>query len=157
MSDHNFESTSDLNNIIKAIGPEAVAKLIETAAEVSVLASQSLGVKLTTSEITQVDSVKFAVIGDVPLNMNDALDQLRAVPSVATKIAAKKSVDEVAQGHTNSLDGLTRTQRMNYAREHGLAGSASTEDGTSQIDHTRVLASLAPRNRLDYARRHGLA
>jgi len=146
MSDQNF------NNIIAAIGPEAHQKLIDVTGQVSVLAGQELGIVLTAEEITAIEAVKLVVMtDDVTLNIEAALAQLRKVPSVAAKLNEKKTAEAVQKGHTEAIKGLSPTEKMTYARRHGLDKPIAEQSNPPAVDHQRVLADLSPNQRMSYA------
>lgn len=144
-----------LRRIVEILGPESITTLVESTNRVTA-ASASLGITVTTEEVLEVEAVKLACMTDIDLDISAALDQLRSVPSVAAKIKAKHEAELVADGHAQHLDGMSRQDRMTYARENNLTGKSVSASKLSKAEHLTILAGLGPNQRMSYARKHGI-
>jgi hypothetical protein len=96
--------------------------------------------------------------GEYDLKIADAIAALENEPSISNQlIAAEVKQAEMAQ-ISSDIVGMSRQQKMNYARERGL--DRPRPDAVASMtpnEHAAVLAQLSPQQRMNYARRHGLS
>lgn len=148
--------SESINTIVQVLGPDAVTALVEATNRIAVVAAHELGLNdLSPDEIVQIESVKLHVLADREVDLSVAVAELRAIPSVAARLKAREDAQRVARGHEDAIAGLRPSERMTYARQHGLTGSQA--DKLVAADHVATLAKLEGKAKLDYARKHGLA
>ena len=71
-------------------------------------------------------------------------------------IKAEVKAAEITKIQSDTAN-MSRTERMNYARERSLDRPRDDVASTMTMnEHATVLAGLSPQQRLNYARRHGL-
>lgn len=149
-------TSQSIQTIVEVLGPSSVTALVEATNKIAVVAAHELGLNdLTPDEIVQIESVKLHVLADMDVDLSKAVNELRAIPSVAARLKAKEDAARVARGHEDAIANLRPSERMTYARRHGLTGSQTEKMVAS--DHVKVLSTLEGKARLDYARKHGLA
>lgn len=148
--------SESIKTIVEVLGPSSVTALVEATNKIAVVAAHELGLNdLTPDEIVQIESVKLHVLADMDVDLSKAVAELRAIPSVAARLKAKEDAARVARGHEDAIAGLRPSQRISYARQHGLTGSSPEK--LVAADHVNVLSKLTGKAKLDYARAHGLA
>lgn len=148
----------NLNELAGLLGADATATLVSATNKVS-LAAATLGVEVTPEDVVGIESVKLAVLADMPLNIEKALEELAAQPAVAKRLAAKAQEDALTEGKLDALKRLgtlSRADRMSAARRLGLDGSKPAKEERSLAEHLDVLSGLSPQQRMAYARRHGI-
>lgn len=149
-------TSQSIQTIVEVLGPSSVTALVEATNKIAVVAAHELGLNdLTPDEIVQIESVKLHVLADMDVDLSKAVNELRAIPSVAARLKAREDAQRVARGHEDAIAGLRPSERMTYARQHGLTGSQTEKMVAS--DHVKVLSTLEGKAKLDYARKHGLA
>ena len=149
--------SESLKRIVEVLGPESVTTLINSS-NALMAAAHILGVEIQTDDVLATESVKLAVLADMPMDLAVALAQLREVPAVAARLQEKLNAELVTQGHVDKLAGMSRQQRMSYARTHGLTASTGVaETRIAKEEHLSIMAGLKPGQKVSYARRHGLA
>lgn len=138
---------SDRANFMRAVGQIGSAFAARTTIEVD------------PQVIAALPQVRDHVLsgGDVELDLSAALDALKDEPSISNQlIAAEVKAAEVSKIQSDTAN-MSRTEKMNYARERGLDRPRSDVASTMTMnEHQAVLASLSPQQRMNYARRHGL-
>jgi hypothetical protein len=147
--------SESLRRIVELLGPESVTVLVDSTNRLTHAAS-ILGVEISTDEVLATEAVRLACVADMPLDLERALEQLREVPSVAAKLQEKANAALVVQGHTEKIAGMSRTQKMNYARQHNLTGTQEEAPTIAKAEHLTILAGLSPGQKMSYARRHNL-
>lgn len=148
--------SESINTIVQVLGPDAVTALVTATNRIAVVAAHELALDdLTPDEIVQIESVKLHVLADMDVDLSKAVSELRAIPSVAARLKAREDAQRVARGHEDAIANLRPSERMTYARQHGLTGSQTEKMVAS--DHVKVLSTLEGKAKLDYARKHGLA
>lgn len=148
--------SESLRRTVELLGPESVTVLVESTNALT-SAAAVLGVQISTDEVLECEAIKLACVADMPLDLAVALEQLREVPSVAAKLQEKANAELVVKGHTDAIEGLSRQDRMTYARKHGLTGKQEDSTPIAKAEHAKILAALSPQQRMAYARRHGLS
>jgi hypothetical protein len=149
-------TSPSIHAIVEVLGPSAVTALVETTNKIAVVAAHELGLSdLTPDEIVQIESTRLAVLADLPVDYDRAVNELRAIPSVAARLKAREDAQRVARGHEDAIANLRPSERMTYARQHGLTHSQTEKMVVA--DHVKVLSTLTGKAKLDYARAHGLA
>lgn len=149
-------TSQSIQTIVEVLGPSSVTALVEATNKIAVVAAHELGLNdLTPDEIVQIESVKLHVLADMDVDLSKAVSELRAIPSVAARLKAREDAQRVARGHEDAIANLRPSERMTYARQHGLTGTSPEKLVAS--DHVNVLSKLEGKAKLDYARAHGLA
>jgi hypothetical protein len=150
-------SSESLRKTIEILGPESVESLIIATSRLSALGA-SLNVELTTDEILQAEVVKLFSISGVEFSDERAIAELREIPSVAAKIAERENIEASSIALQQKLSKMSRTQRMNFARENpDLTAKQGDRSGNSTADERAILAGLNPGARIAMARKLGLA
>ena len=148
--------SESLRRIVEALGPDSVTKLVNSTNRVTAAASV-LGVYITTEDVLSIESVKLHCLADMDVNLEAAIEQLKLVPAVAARLQEKRDAELVTQGHTDRIAGMSRQQRISYARLHNLTASTGVaESRIGKAEHLAIMAGLGASQRLSYARRHGL-
>jgi hypothetical protein len=148
--------SESLRRTVELMGSNAVTILVESTNALTSAASV-LGVHINTDEVLECEAIKLACVADMPLDLEKALEQLREVPSVAAKLQEKANSELVTKGHTDAIEGLSRQDKMTYARKHGLTGKQEDSTPIAKAEHAKIMAGLSPNQKMSYARRHGIA
>lgn len=147
--------SESLRRIVEVLGPESVSVLVDSTNRVT-SAAHVLGVEITTEDVLQIESVKLACLADMPLDLVRALEQLREVPAVAARLKEKAEAAAVIDGHTAAINGLSRSEKISYARKHKLTGPQPETSKIGASEHRSIMAGLGASQKISYARRHGL-
>ena len=107
--------------------------------------------------IAALPQVRDHVLSDMELDLAAALAALKEEPSISNRlIKAEVKAAEITKIQSDTAN-MSRTERMNYARERSLDRPRDDVASTMTMnEHATVLAGLSPQQRLNYARRHGL-
>ena len=138
-------SDDDRPNFMRAVGQIGAAFAARTTIEVD------------PQVIAALPQVRDHVLSDMELDLAAALAALKEEPSISNRlIKAEVKAAEITKIQSDTAN-MSRTERMNYARERSLDRPRDDVASTMTMnEHATVLAGLSPQQRLNYARRHGL-
>ena len=138
-------SDDDRTNFMRAVGQIGAAFAARTTIEVD------------PQVIAALPQVRDHVLSDMELDLAAALAALKEEPSISNRlIKAEVKAAEITKIQSDTAN-MSRTERMNYARERSLDRPRDDVASTMTMnEHAPVLAGLSPQQRLNYARRHGL-
>ena len=141
-------SAEDQANFTKAISTVAAA-----------FSARNGGIEIDPTAIAATPQIRDHVLsgGEYPLDIEASLEALKKKPTVQTQLIAAEIETARISKINSDIKDMTRPQRMEYAREHGL--DRPRRDSVTSMtanEHQAVLAQLSPQNRINYARRHGL-
>ena len=148
--------SESLRRIVEILGPDSVSVLVDSTNRVTATA-HILGVEITTEDVLQIESVKLACLADMPMDLTTALEQLKLVPAVAARLQEKADADLVTKGHTDKIAGMSRKQRISYARLHALTASTGVaESRIGKAEYLAIMSGLGTSQKISHARKHGL-
>jgi len=151
---------SDINELLPHLDPEDLARFTQSVAGVSDAFAARTAIEVDPALIENLPAVREHVLsgGAIALDLEAAIASLKADPSISAKlIAAEVEAAEINKIQTDTAS-MSRQERMNYAREHGLDRPRDdVAAGIRLTEHLSVLSSLSPMQRIAYARRHGIS
>ena len=154
-------NTTALTGLLPHLSAEDQAKLMNAVDTVgAAFAARNGGIKVDPTAVAATPQIIEHIMsgGDYPLNIEAALDVLKNEPTIQAALI-KSEVQAAELSKINSdIAGMSRQQKMNYARERGL--DRPRPDAVASMtpnEHAAVLAQLSPQQRMSYARRHGLS
>lgn len=149
-----------LESLLPHLSDEDRANFIRAVGQVDAAFAARTTIEVDPALIANLPQVREHVMsgGAIELNLSDAMEALKADPSISNAlIKAEVQAAEVSKIQADTAN-MSRTEKMNYAREHGLdRPRADTTASMTMNEHAAVLAGLSPMQRMNYARRHGLA
>lgn len=150
---------SKIENILPHLSDEDRANFMNAVGQIGSAFAARTTIEVDPQVIAALPQVRDHVLsgGDVELDLSAALDALKIEPAISNQlIAAEVKAAEVSKIQSDTAN-MSRTERMNYARERGLDRPRNDVASTMTMnEHQAVLASLSPQQRMNYARRHGL-
>ncbi|WP_132996843.1 hypothetical protein [Sulfitobacter pontiacus] len=151
---------SDINELLTHLDPEDLARFTQSVAGVSDAFAARTAIEVDPALIENLPAVREHVLsgGAISLDLEAAIASLRNEPSISAKlIAAEVEAAEINKIQTDTAS-MSRQERMNYAREHGLDRPRDdVAAGTTINQHFEILKGLGPQQRMAYARRHGIS
>ncbi|WP_448328761.1 hypothetical protein [Sulfitobacter sp. M13] len=152
---------SDINELLQHLSDEDRANHLKALAAVKSAFAEYTKVEVDNPALIEnLPAVREHVLsgGAIELDLEAATASLRNEPSISAKlIAAEVEAAEINKIQTDTAS-MSRQERMNYAREHGLdRPRGDVAAGMSLNSHLAILKSLGPQQRMAYARRHGIS
>ena len=150
---------SNIEEILPHLSDEDRANFIRAVGSIGSAFATRTTIEVDPQVVAALPQVRDHVLsgGEIALDLSAAIDALKEEPSISNQlIKAEVKAAEVTKIQ-NDTANMSRTERMNYARERGLDRPRDDVAGTMTMnEHQAVLASLSPVQRMNYARRHGL-
>jgi len=147
---------SDVKALAELLGGESVSVLIHATTNLAAAAQHKFGVAATTEELLEVQGLKELVLADRPLDVGECLDQLQSVKTYADKLVLRRNDSLARECHAENMRGLSRSERMNYARQHPeLSATNNKSEQLSDAEFLQIAAGLSPAKRMAFAREHG--
>jgi len=145
-----------LSETCAVLGPEYTATLLHSVTALAAAAQAKFGCAADTTELMSLNAVRDLVLGDVEMSTEEALTQLAEVPTFKAKLALRKNDAQARGMHAANMANMTRSERINYARQNPeLASESNKSEQLSDSEFLRIAASLGPANRIAFARKHG--
>ena len=151
---------SDINELLPHLSDEDRAHHLKAIGLIFDAFTELTTIEVDPTLIENLSAVREHVMsgGQIALDIEAATTELKADPSISAKlIAAEVEAAEINKIQTDTAS-MSRQERMNYAREHGLDRPRDdVAAGIRLTEHLSVLSSLSPMQRIAYARRHGIS
>lgn len=150
---------SDINELLPHLSDEYRAHHLKAIGLIFDAFTELTTIEVDPTLIENLSAVREHVLsgGQIALDIEAATTELKADPSISAKlIAAEVEAAEINKIQTDTAS-MSRQERMNYAREHGLDRPRSDSSNMTLSEHLSVLSSLSPMQRIAYARRHGIS
>jgi len=150
---------SDINELLQHLSDGDRAHHLEAIGLIFDAFTELTTIEVDPTLIENLSAVREHVLsgGQIALDIEAATTELKADPSISAKlIAAEVEAAEINKIQTDTAS-MSRQERMNYAREHGLDRPRSDSSNMTLSEHLSVLSSLSPMQRIAYARRHGIS
>lgn len=146
---------TDLSKTCEVLGPEFSAAMLRASNLVSSAAAER-GLTVTLTDVLSIESVKMATLADREINIDQAIEELSAIPAVQESIKIKRQTAEGQRLLEEKLAGMTAVQKLTYARANGLTGGTTTPADNKDEFSERALNMLKGAARISYARKYGL-
>jgi len=150
---------SDIESILAHLDEGDRQRFTQSVSDIGKVFEAQTGVAVSPENIVGLSAVRDHVLtgGEIPLDLDAAVSQLKGDPAVSTALIRAQVKTAEANRIANDIDGMSRQQKMTYARANGLdRPRADTTSSMTRNEHDAVLAQLSPQQRMNYARKHGL-